>query len=29
LGVSNRRCIDHLDLEHAMVHGCFFLRRTS
>ena len=29
LGVPNRRCVDHLDLEHAMVHGCFFLRRTS
>ena len=29
LGVSNRRRVDHLDLEHAMVHGCFCLRRTS
>jgi hypothetical protein len=27
LGVSNRRRVD--DLEHAMVHGCFCLRRTS
>ena len=29
LGVPNRRRVDHLDLEHALVHGCFFLRRTS
>jgi hypothetical protein len=29
LGVPNRRRVDHLDLEHALVHGCFCLRRTS
>lgn len=29
LGVPNRRRVDHLDLEHAMVHGSLCLRRTS
>ena len=29
LGVSNRRCVDHLHFEHAMVHGLSWCRRTS